>query len=77
MKAHLALSPEPIPSGFDRAALCGRIVKAAEFVPLTEETEEPSSLKGLCQTCKEKAYMEGLHFEMGMVDGEELKAREG
>ena len=81
MKTHLISSDDPLTSGSDRTALCGKTVSRAEFVFMFENG--PSGIKGLstllfCNGCASQAFTkDSRRYLYGMVDGEQAKRLKG
>ncbi len=75
MKFHLAISPEPLPRG-DRMALCGEMVRNAEFVPLSEDEQDPNSLSRICPKCRQVKDVLRRKYSYALVGGEALKQEE-
>jgi hypothetical protein len=74
MKAHLFQSDEPIPSGEDRSALCGRTVSKAQFVSFFDAQivgEVIVDVLRFCACC----YLAQTkkRYTYGILDGESAK----
>jgi len=74
VKVHLKATDEPLKSGKDHVALCGAIVKRAEF-PMIWDADiighRTFALAGFCMKCREKDF--NGRYVYGLIPGEEAK----
>jgi hypothetical protein len=81
MKAHLVASQTPLLERKDRTALCGEVVKLAEFVMFWDGDHVAmlwQKPKGVCGKCWSTETVEGIgnRYIYGMVNGQEAKDSE-
>ena len=79
---HFVESPEPIPTGRDYQALCGKIISKAYFA-FTWDVEMMGGRTFIphtvCAKCRGLAFLpeKAMRYIYGAVPGDEVKKREG